>query len=30
VVAGLKALPNDPVAKDFSEKGAEVAAYKAK
>lgn len=30
VVAGLKALPNDPVAKDFSAKGEEVKAYREK
>ena len=28
VVSGLKALKNDPVAADFSAKGAAVAAYK--
>jgi hypothetical protein len=28
VVAGLKALKNDPVAGDFSAKGAAVQAYK--
>jgi unsaturated rhamnogalacturonyl hydrolase len=30
VVAGLKALKHDPVAKDFSDKGKAIAAYKAK
>lgn len=30
VVAGLKALKHDPVAKDFSDKGRSIAAYKAK
>jgi lysophospholipase L1-like esterase len=29
VVAGLKALPNDPLAKDFSAKGEAIAAYRA-
>jgi hypothetical protein len=29
VVAGLKALPDDPVAGDFSEKGDRVAPYRA-
>ncbi len=29
VVSGLKALPKDPVAKDFSAKGKEIKAYKA-
>jgi unsaturated rhamnogalacturonyl hydrolase len=28
VVSGLKALPHDPLAKDFSEKGKQIAAYK--